>query len=159
MKYQIKVVIVKVVSSWCQRGSVVCFPACHLCSVPACKESFCVSPPCRGVGMKPQSRLRRNWLWAAGGAFVTIHLATWLMQRAMKSAVRSEAALKQNAAEDKLDWARSLWVYHTARGGTDGSWWTGTRLTTHRVPIKLNMKSALFLNHLFDLMMTEFFLL
>lgn len=64
---------------------------------------FVSPPPCRGVGMKPQSWLRRNWLWAAGGAFVTIHLATWLMQRAMKSAVRSEAALKQNAAEDKLD--------------------------------------------------------
>lgn len=53
--------------------------------------------------MKPQSWLRRNWLYAAGGAFVTIHLATWLMQRAMKSSARSEAALRQKTAEDKLD--------------------------------------------------------
>lgn len=53
--------------------------------------------------MKPQSWLRRNWLWAAGGAFVTIHLATWLMQKAMKSAARSETALKHKAADDKLD--------------------------------------------------------
>lgn len=48
--------------------------------------------------MKPQSWLRRNWLWAAGGAFVAIHLSTWLMQRAMKGLVQSEAALKDNAA-------------------------------------------------------------
>uniref|UniRef100_A0A3Q3QFB8 Uncharacterized protein n=1 Tax=Monopterus albus TaxID=43700 RepID=A0A3Q3QFB8_MONAL len=53
--------------------------------------------------MKPQSWLRRNWLWAAGGAFLTIHLATWLMQRAMKNAVRSEAGLKQKAADKNLD--------------------------------------------------------
>lgn len=53
--------------------------------------------------MKTQSWLRRNWMWAAGGAFLTIHLATWLMQRAMKSAARSEAALRQKASEDKLD--------------------------------------------------------
>lgn len=49
--------------------------------------------------MKPQSWLRRNWLWAAGGAFVTIHLSTWLMQRAMKNVAQSEAALKRNAAD------------------------------------------------------------
>ncbi|XP_071359269.1 uncharacterized protein [Trachinotus anak] len=53
--------------------------------------------------MKPQSWLRRNWLWAAGGAFVTIHLVTWLMQKAMKSAVRSEVALKQKADDERLD--------------------------------------------------------
>uniref|UniRef100_A0A671V0V2 Uncharacterized protein n=1 Tax=Sparus aurata TaxID=8175 RepID=A0A671V0V2_SPAAU len=54
--------------------------------------------------MKPQSWIRRNWLWAAGGAFLTIHLTTWLMQRAIKSSVRSEAAaLKQKPAEEKLD--------------------------------------------------------
>uniref|UniRef100_A0A4W6FWN9 Uncharacterized protein n=1 Tax=Lates calcarifer TaxID=8187 RepID=A0A4W6FWN9_LATCA len=53
--------------------------------------------------MKSQSWLRRNWLWAAGGAFLTIHLATWVMQRAMKSAVRSEVALRQKTDEDKLD--------------------------------------------------------
>lgn len=53
--------------------------------------------------MRPQSWLRRNWLWAAGGAFVTIHLATWLMQRAMKSTVRSEVALKQKPAAEKLE--------------------------------------------------------
>lgn len=53
--------------------------------------------------MKPQSWLRRNWMWAAGGAFVTIHLVTWLMQRAMKSAARSEAALKQKPADQRPD--------------------------------------------------------
>lgn len=50
--------------------------------------------------MKPQSWLRKNWFWAAGAAFLGIHLATWVMQRAMKSAVRSEVALKEKAAED-----------------------------------------------------------
>lgn len=49
--------------------------------------------------MKPQNWLRRNWLWVGGGAFVTIHLSTWLMQRAMKSVAQSEAALQRNAAE------------------------------------------------------------
>uniref|UniRef100_A0A673CH45 Uncharacterized protein n=1 Tax=Sphaeramia orbicularis TaxID=375764 RepID=A0A673CH45_9TELE len=53
--------------------------------------------------MKPQSWIRKNWLWAAGGAFVTIHLTTWLMQRAMKTAVRSETALKQKTTEERLD--------------------------------------------------------
>ncbi|XP_068582906.1 uncharacterized protein [Cebidichthys violaceus] len=54
--------------------------------------------------MKPHSWLRRNWLWAAGGAFVSVHLATWLMQSAMRSAVRSEAAaLKQKPAEETLE--------------------------------------------------------
>ncbi|XP_069385729.1 uncharacterized protein [Paralichthys olivaceus] len=53
--------------------------------------------------MKPRSWIRRNWLWAAGGAFLAVHLATWLMQRAMRSAVRSEAALRHKAVEEKLD--------------------------------------------------------
>lgn len=53
--------------------------------------------------MKPQSWLRRNWLWAACGAFVTIHLVTWGMQRTMKSAARSEVALKQKTAEERVD--------------------------------------------------------
>lgn len=52
----------------------------------------------RAASMKPHSWLRRNWLWAAGGAFVTVHLVTWLMQRTMRSAARSEVALKQKAA-------------------------------------------------------------
>ncbi|XP_069577748.1 uncharacterized protein [Brachyistius frenatus] len=53
--------------------------------------------------MKPRSWLRRNWLWAAGGIFVGVHLSTWLLQRAMRSSVRSEVALKQNAAEERPD--------------------------------------------------------
>lgn len=53
--------------------------------------------------MKPQSWLRRNWLWVAGGAFVSIHLSTWLMQRAMRSVARSEAALKRGAAESSTE--------------------------------------------------------
>ncbi|XP_071753071.1 uncharacterized protein LOC139909817 [Centroberyx gerrardi] len=50
--------------------------------------------------MKAQSWLRRNWLWVAGGAFLGVHLATWVLQRAMRSAVRSEVALKEKADED-----------------------------------------------------------
>lgn len=50
--------------------------------------------------MKTQSWLRKNWLWVAGGAFFGIHLGTWLMQRAMRSAVRSETALKEKVVKD-----------------------------------------------------------
>uniref|UniRef100_A0A3Q0RW35 Transmembrane protein n=1 Tax=Amphilophus citrinellus TaxID=61819 RepID=A0A3Q0RW35_AMPCI len=53
--------------------------------------------------MKPRSWLRRNWLWAAGGAFVTVHLATWIMQKTMKSTVRSEIAVKQKTVEGRRD--------------------------------------------------------
>uniref|UniRef100_A0A3B3BQY1 Uncharacterized protein n=1 Tax=Oryzias melastigma TaxID=30732 RepID=A0A3B3BQY1_ORYME len=53
--------------------------------------------------MKPQSWLRRNWLLAAGGAFVTIHLSTWVLQKAMKSSVRSEVSIKQNTVKEKTD--------------------------------------------------------
>lgn len=56
-----------------------------------------------GASMKPQSWLRRNWLWAAGGAFVTVHLATWIMQKTMKSTVRSEIAVKQKTVEGQRD--------------------------------------------------------
>uniref|UniRef100_A0A8C2XMT7 Uncharacterized protein n=1 Tax=Cyclopterus lumpus TaxID=8103 RepID=A0A8C2XMT7_CYCLU len=52
--------------------------------------------------MKPRSWLRRNWLWAAGGAFLSVHAATWLMQSAVRGAVRSEAA-RQRTAEDRPD--------------------------------------------------------
>uniref|UniRef100_A0A8D3BQE3 Transmembrane protein n=1 Tax=Scophthalmus maximus TaxID=52904 RepID=A0A8D3BQE3_SCOMX len=45
--------------------------------------------------MKPRSWIRRNWLWAGGGAFLSVHLVTWLLQRAMKSSAHSEAALRQ----------------------------------------------------------------
>ncbi|XP_071060892.1 uncharacterized protein [Pseudochaenichthys georgianus] len=53
--------------------------------------------------MRSQSWLRRNWLWAAGGAFVSIHLATWLMQTAMRSSVRSDTALKQKTPGERMD--------------------------------------------------------
>ncbi|XP_035516027.1 protein jagged-1a-like [Morone saxatilis] len=78
---------------------------CHSskCVRMVVKTTTPMSPRCSRVGMKPQSWIRRNWLWAAGGAFVSIHLGTWLMQKAMKSSVRSEAALKQKTAEDRLD--------------------------------------------------------
>uniref|UniRef100_A0AAY4ANX2 ATP synthase F0 subunit 8 n=1 Tax=Denticeps clupeoides TaxID=299321 RepID=A0AAY4ANX2_9TELE len=45
--------------------------------------------------MKNQSWIRKNWLWVAGGSFLGIHLVTWLMQKAMKSSVRTEMQLKQ----------------------------------------------------------------
>ncbi|XP_076144515.1 uncharacterized protein LOC143127092 [Alosa pseudoharengus] len=50
--------------------------------------------------MKNPSWLRRNWLWVAGGSFFGIHLATWLLQRAMKSSVKNEMQLKQRSAEE-----------------------------------------------------------
>ena len=50
--------------------------------------------------MKPQSWLRRNWMWAAGGAFFGVHLVTWLLQKSMKNAVRSETALKNKSTQD-----------------------------------------------------------
>uniref|UniRef100_A0A3P8UDW5 Uncharacterized protein n=1 Tax=Cynoglossus semilaevis TaxID=244447 RepID=A0A3P8UDW5_CYNSE len=51
--------------------------------------------------MKTQSWFRKNWLWAAGGAFVSIHIATWLLQRAARSAARTEATPRENVANDK----------------------------------------------------------
>uniref|UniRef100_A0A8C5DLX9 Uncharacterized protein n=1 Tax=Gouania willdenowi TaxID=441366 RepID=A0A8C5DLX9_GOUWI len=53
--------------------------------------------------MKPQSWIRRNWLWAGGGALVSIHLLTWLMQRMMKNSVRSENTRRHKPAEDRVD--------------------------------------------------------
>ena len=49
--------------------------------------------------MKPQSWLRRNWMWAAGGALLGVHLFTWLLQTSMKRAVRSETALKNKTTD------------------------------------------------------------
>uniref|UniRef100_A0A8B9HDH0 Uncharacterized protein n=1 Tax=Astyanax mexicanus TaxID=7994 RepID=A0A8B9HDH0_ASTMX len=50
-----------------------------------------------------QSWLRRNWLWAAGGAFLGLHLATWILQKSMKHSVHSELQLKQKSeSEEKL---------------------------------------------------------
>ncbi|KAJ0050652.1 hypothetical protein NL108_005032 [Boleophthalmus pectinirostris] len=61
--------------------------------------------------MRSQSWLRRNWPWAVGGAFITVHLFTWIMNKAMKSSVQSQrtlrspvqtdAALKQNPASQQ----------------------------------------------------------
>uniref|UniRef100_A0A3B4DWI9 Uncharacterized protein n=1 Tax=Pygocentrus nattereri TaxID=42514 RepID=A0A3B4DWI9_PYGNA len=51
--------------------------------------------------MKGQSWLRRNWLWAAGGAFLSLHLATWIMQKAMKQSVRTELQLKQKGETEE----------------------------------------------------------
>uniref|UniRef100_A0A8C7ZEH2 Uncharacterized protein n=1 Tax=Oryzias sinensis TaxID=183150 RepID=A0A8C7ZEH2_9TELE len=53
--------------------------------------------------MKSQSWLRRNWLLAGSGAFVTIHLSTWILQKVMKSSVRSEVSIKRNAMKEKTD--------------------------------------------------------
>uniref|UniRef100_A0A667XM95 Uncharacterized protein n=1 Tax=Myripristis murdjan TaxID=586833 RepID=A0A667XM95_9TELE len=46
--------------------------------------------------MKAGSWLRRNWLWAAGGAFLGVHLATWLLQRAMRSACSNDQSINQS---------------------------------------------------------------
>uniref|UniRef100_A0A4W4GJW7 Uncharacterized protein n=1 Tax=Electrophorus electricus TaxID=8005 RepID=A0A4W4GJW7_ELEEL len=50
--------------------------------------------------MKSQSWLKKNWFWVAGGAFVGLHLVTWVMQKAMKRTVRSELELKQKRATE-----------------------------------------------------------
>ncbi|XP_072319041.1 uncharacterized protein [Eucyclogobius newberryi] len=50
--------------------------------------------------MRPHNWLRRNWAWAVGGAFVSVHLFTWLMQKAMKSSVQSERALRSSSQSD-----------------------------------------------------------
>ncbi|KAJ8246156.1 hypothetical protein GJAV_G00264250 [Gymnothorax javanicus] len=51
------------------------------------------------VNMKNPSWMRRNWLWVAGGAFVSIHFGTWVMQRAMKSSVRSQTQGKRSVED------------------------------------------------------------
>jgi len=64
--------------------------------------------PCRVPGwgsvekgdMRSQSWLRRNWVWAAGGVFLGAHLLTWLLQRTMKNAVRSERALRDRSSQE-----------------------------------------------------------
>uniref|UniRef100_A0A3Q2ZZ94 Transmembrane protein n=1 Tax=Kryptolebias marmoratus TaxID=37003 RepID=A0A3Q2ZZ94_KRYMA len=53
--------------------------------------------------MKPQSWIRRNWFWAAGGAFATIHLSTWILQKVTKSSVRSEVELKRQTPGERTD--------------------------------------------------------
>uniref|UniRef100_A0A3B3V235 Uncharacterized protein n=1 Tax=Poecilia latipinna TaxID=48699 RepID=A0A3B3V235_9TELE len=53
--------------------------------------------------MKSESWLRKNWLWTAGGAFVLIHLSTWVLQKATKSSVRSEVELRQKTVEGKTE--------------------------------------------------------
>uniref|UniRef100_A0A672FJ96 Transmembrane protein n=1 Tax=Salarias fasciatus TaxID=181472 RepID=A0A672FJ96_SALFA len=57
--------------------------------------------------MRSQSWIRRNWFWAAGGAFVGVHMLTWVLQKAMKHSVRSEASLKRQP-EDQGDGHRPL---------------------------------------------------
>uniref|UniRef100_A0A3Q2QUT5 Uncharacterized protein n=1 Tax=Fundulus heteroclitus TaxID=8078 RepID=A0A3Q2QUT5_FUNHE len=51
--------------------------------------------------MTSQSWLRKNWLWTAGGAFVLIHLSTWVLQRVMKNSIRSEVELRQKTAKGR----------------------------------------------------------
>ncbi|XP_070409716.1 uncharacterized protein [Nothobranchius furzeri] len=53
--------------------------------------------------MKPQSWMRRKWLWVAGGAFVTIHLTTWILQKAVKSSTRSEMELKYKTLQERTN--------------------------------------------------------
>ncbi|KAF7645440.1 hypothetical protein LDENG_00204470, partial [Lucifuga dentata] len=60
-------------------------------------EQLKFSVTLRGADMNSGHWLRRKWLWVAGGAFVTVHLVTWLMQSAMRSVARSEAELKRKA--------------------------------------------------------------
>ncbi|XP_077102198.1 uncharacterized protein LOC143753593 [Siphateles boraxobius] len=51
--------------------------------------------------MRNQSWLRKNWFWVAGGAFAGIHFSTWLLQKAMKSSVRTERQIKSKMASEE----------------------------------------------------------
>lgn len=97
--------------------------------------NVCVS--CRG--MTPRSWLRRNWLWAAGGAFVTVHLATWAVQRAAKSAARSEAARHQEPPHWRF-WHFFFFLFfsHSSKGRTEaGVGFTRRRNPTQTLNIRL----------------------
>uniref|UniRef100_A0A3B4A8E3 Uncharacterized protein n=1 Tax=Periophthalmus magnuspinnatus TaxID=409849 RepID=A0A3B4A8E3_9GOBI len=52
--------------------------------------------------MRSQSWLRSNWPWAVGGAFVTVHLFTWIMQKAMKSSVQSERQVQSELEHNSV---------------------------------------------------------
>ncbi|KAG7316046.1 hypothetical protein KOW79_020912 [Hemibagrus wyckioides] len=62
-----------------------------------CVSALCVKNTQR---MKNASWLRKNWMWVAGGSFLGLHLATWIMQKAMKKSVHSELQLKGHRGQD-----------------------------------------------------------
>lgn len=45
--------------------------------------------------MKKTSWIRKNWLLVAGVAFVSVHIGTYLLQRAAKSSAKSDLEIKQ----------------------------------------------------------------
>nr|XP_056712885.1 uncharacterized LOC128706666 homolog [Euleptes europaea] len=45
--------------------------------------------------MQRISWIRKNWLLVAGAAFVSVHIGTYLLQRAAKSSVKSGMEIKQ----------------------------------------------------------------
>ncbi|KAG1956147.1 hypothetical protein F2P79_007989 [Pimephales promelas] len=57
--------------------------------------------PLRTEKMRNQSWLRKNWIWVAGGAFSGIHFSTWLLQKAMKSSVRTEQQIKSKTPSEE----------------------------------------------------------
>uniref|UniRef100_A0A8C6UNK2 Uncharacterized protein n=1 Tax=Neogobius melanostomus TaxID=47308 RepID=A0A8C6UNK2_9GOBI len=65
-----------------------------------------------------KSWLRRNWPWAVGGAFVSVHLFTWILQRAMKSSVQSERALRSDGQSETSP------ASQTTEHGLNRSVWT-----------------------------------
>ncbi|XP_072772546.1 uncharacterized protein [Nerophis lumbriciformis] len=48
------------------------------------------------------SWMRRKWVWLVGGAFISVHAGTWLMQRAVRSAVHSEVTQQKQAEGQDL---------------------------------------------------------
>lgn len=83
--------------------------------------------------MKSRSWLRRNWPWAVGGAFVSVHLFTWLMQRAMKSSVQSQSSLRsasqsQSSPQDRTgDWRMLEKPQNKTAPKQNMNWWKGRK--------------------------------
>ncbi|KAM8775116.1 uncharacterized protein V5649_017461 [Rhynchonycteris naso] len=50
--------------------------------------------------MKNTSWIRKNWLLVAGVSFIGVHLGTYLMQRAAKQSVKSQAGGKPNSTRE-----------------------------------------------------------
>lgn len=46
------------------------------------------------------SWIRKNWLLVAGVAFIGVHLGTYVIQRAAKQSVKSQAGGKQKSIEE-----------------------------------------------------------
>ncbi|XP_060118020.1 uncharacterized LOC128706666 homolog [Heteronotia binoei] len=50
--------------------------------------------------MKKISWIRKNWLLVAGVAFVSVHLGTYLLQKAAKQSAKSGLEIKQKDLDE-----------------------------------------------------------